>query len=731
MRLSVRISPVIGGVALESLRQHARPVDLRILAAGVVAWALGALIAFRAVVLSLFDVVFGDGGDGRLIVYLHEHLFNALRGRADFLSPPIFYPQKNVLGFTDAFVLDILPYAALRSIGLDPFLSEQTWAIILSLFCFLASLIIGTRYLRLRPAFGIGASALVAFPNNLMFKTAHAHINFFALYYLPCILLLALWSVEDFPQLSRWSLALVGLAAAFLALLFSTGYYTAWMFAFTAAIAICAAAVLLRQDVIAAVRTYYRPFALLAATAMFGFGLGLIPLVLIYAPVLHVFPFRTFAEYLAFAPLPGDVINVGRWNMVWGHLVERLVDAGGAERTLAVTPVMTAAFLIVTYQLLKRSKEGDRRPWPLIFVVACAAVWVLSWMLTVRIGSFSLFWLPYHIVPGAAAIRVGGRIQLLVNLWIVAGLAVALQYWIDTGPNARKWRRVLLSSAILIFCLVEQINLLPASLWRSQEFAWLSAVPEAPAQCRVFLVDVPSRQANYFDENDAMWISLRTGLPTINGSSGWMPYGWRLDDHTIDYFDAAREWIASTGLEQTVCLYSRSNRSWSTFLSPHTHPLGSGLRDRDQVGFADGQAGVPMLAEGWSRPEGWGVWGIGEHSTLNLRLGSDLFQSTDVNLRVTIGAFLPPGIDGKRIEVFLGEPTGARPFAQWKLTRTPTEKELCIQANAIPRDRLVKITFQADHSYSPAEAGMSTDSRFLNIALQSLSAHSEPCSNSR
>ena len=190
------------------------------------AWAAAALIAFRAVVISSFDLVFGGRGDGRLIVYLHEHLFKALQGRADFLSPPIFYPQRHGLGFTDAFVLDVLPYAAFRAIGLDPFLSVQTWAIVLSLFCFLASLIIGTRYLRLRLTFAIAASVLVTFPNNLLFKTATAHINFFALYYVPCILLLALWGVEDFPRVSRWSPMRVGLAAALFALLFSTGYYT-------------------------------------------------------------------------------------------------------------------------------------------------------------------------------------------------------------------------------------------------------------------------------------------------------------------------------------------------------------------------------------------------------------------------------------------------------------------------------------------------------------------------
>jgi hypothetical protein len=136
-----------------------------------------------------------------------------------------------------------------------------------------------------------------------------------------------------------------------------------------------------------------------------------------------------------------------------------------------------------------------------------------------------------------------------------------------------------------------------------------------------------------------------------------------------------------------------------------------------------------MLADGWSKPESWGVWGIGDHSALSLRLSSDEFQSTDVSLRVTVRAFLPPGIDSKGVKVFLGEPTGADPLAQWKLTTTSEEKELCISATAIPRDRLIKLTFQADHSYSPAEAAILTDSRVLNIALQSLSVHSERCSS--
>ncbi len=100
---------------------------------------------------------------------------------------------------------------------------------------------------------------------------------------------------------------------------------------------------------------------------------------------------------------------------------------------------------------------------------------------------------------------------------------------------------------------------------RSQEFAWLQTVPDPPSGCQAFLLRVPNQPANYLDQNDAMWISLKTGLPTLNGSSGWSPPGWRLEDPTIDYAEAARQWIVPNDVKQQVCVYDRSAKSWSDF----------------------------------------------------------------------------------------------------------------------------------------------------------------------
>ena len=348
-------------------------------------------------------------------------------------------------------------------------------------------------------------------------------------------------------------------------LLFATSYYVAWLFLLTVAIAVCAAGIMRRNELAAAARIYRRPALALLGAALAGFVVGVIPFALIYAPALAIVPGRTYSEYLSFSPFPKDVINVGTGNMVWGWLVERLPVEAAAEHVLAVTPGMTAVFLVLAFRLHKDPQRADQRPWqPTVFVV-CALVWIVSWLLVTRIGTFCLFWVVHYVVPGASGIRAGGRIQLLANIWVAVGLAVVLQYWIDTAPAARRRSRVLWSGIILACCLIEQMNTLPVrTLSRSRELAWLAAVPPPPAECGAFLVNARTQTRNFLTDNDALWLSWRTGLPTLNGVSGWAPPGWTLDDKKLDYFDEAQRWIARTGIKEEVCTFGGDDTAtWS------------------------------------------------------------------------------------------------------------------------------------------------------------------------
>lgn len=536
---------------------------------GMLMWGIGAAAFFRISLLSGFAVVSGDVGDGRMIVYLHEHLFRWLLGLADFASPPFFYPQPNVLGYSDAFLLDLLPYSALRLLGFDPFLSMELFLIALSAVCFWSVYCLLSKYFRIRTYIALTAATLIAFPNDLFCKANAGHLNAFSLYYIPPILLLAARGLSGFPRITARSMVLVVLASLLYALLFSTGFYVAWMFALTVLIATLYAGLQFRPQAVPFVKAHATAILALSGTAALCFAIGLIPFYVIYTPVRQLLPSRSFGEYVSFAPFPYDVINVSSWNALWGRVIDALLAPGKGQRVeqaLAVTPGMTLIFLLSARAATRKaSADAAQRRWEIHFAMATLAVLTISWLLTVRIGSVSLYWLPYHLLPGASAIRVGGRIQLLVNLWIVTGLALLIDRRLSAAP-LHSWKLLYAAAAaVFLFCMVEQINLSQLGIPRAFELKALAAVPTPPNQCQSFLIASSRGRASIVDHVDAMWISLKAGLPTLNGNSGWSPPDWRLDDPSIDYLAAARAWIKTSNLTGEVCLYDQESRRWSPF----------------------------------------------------------------------------------------------------------------------------------------------------------------------
>ena len=133
-------------------------------------WAVGAAAFFRKSLFSGFALVNGDAADGKMIIYMHEHLFRWLVDQASFGSPAIFYPQPGVLGYSDAFILDVPPYSGLWLAGADPFVSMQLPAIVLSALCFFCTFHVFARELGLRIFIARAGALLVTFPNNLFFK---------------------------------------------------------------------------------------------------------------------------------------------------------------------------------------------------------------------------------------------------------------------------------------------------------------------------------------------------------------------------------------------------------------------------------------------------------------------------------------------------------------------------------------------------------------------------------
>src|SRR6516225_6376142 len=262
----------------------------------VVGFALGFVIFFRAQIFSRFDLLFGDRGDTRFVLFIHEHLFQAMRGRSDFVSPPFFYNVRGTLGFSDAFLLNELIYAPLRVLGADPYLALLFTIMVL-------------------------ASILFTFANNLYVNANH--LQLFAIYYVPIVAYLSVYANIWVHKNKKRSLIAGGAAGLLYGLLFSTGYYVAWLFGL---------ALLIFTPIFVflswrAVRTWFLTdptrIGVLALVFLDGFVIGIIPFALIYGPLLKSASARDFSEYLFFAPTFPDVANLGA-NFVWADFLDKI-----------------------------------------------------------------------------------------------------------------------------------------------------------------------------------------------------------------------------------------------------------------------------------------------------------------------------------------------------------------------------------------------------------------------
>ncbi len=532
-------------------------------------WALGACVFFWAQVTTGFDRLMGNDGDTRLIVYLNEHWFHVLRGSTAWRDPAMFYPIRGILGYSDTFFLWQPFYATFRIFGAEPFLAFQLTIVALSLLGF------ATFVALVRTAFG--CTRVVAMVGALVFTFAssletHAGSpQLFGMYFVPGIVFIALIAWRQRNAHPARSAAL-GAGAGLLAgiLLFST-YYVAWFSLLATGVALLVTFLLSPRAGWArgrrAVTTGWR--VLLAGGV--GFGVGLVPFLVTYLPVVHTVGARKYGTAMYFAPAVHDVVNLTTDNRVWGRLLEsiwNLPSNAAYEVSYAVTPLLLAsvtlgALLLGWSAWSGRAVLDARRR----FTVALCLTPIILTILPIRTSAGSVWVLVWHL-PGATAIRAADRLQVVSDLVAALALvALASDPWLRGAlARCRPWVRVL-AALLLVGVVVEQVSLpTTSSLHRTDEIATLAAVPPAPHGCTTFfVVDRPGRIPFYADLTEAMLISQRQGIPTLDGYSGETPPGWNLllaPGQVRDLDSYAQVWANSHGILSGVCRLDLETDTW-------------------------------------------------------------------------------------------------------------------------------------------------------------------------
>jgi hypothetical protein len=129
-----------------------------------------------------------------------------------------------------------------------------------------------------------------------------------------------------------------------------------------------------------------------------------------------------------------------------------------------------------------------------------------------------------------------------------------------------------------------------------------------------------------------------------------------------------------------------------------------------------------LLTRGWSLPEPWGVWSLGNQAVLGLDTDSLPDQGKGLVMALQAKVFLTPTHSVQRIEVSVN----GTPVAHYKAIYPHTSLDMLIPIDerAIGSAKRVQIEFALPDAMSPQSLGLSTDSRQIAIGL--ISARFDP-----
>ena len=183
------------------------------------------------------------------------------------------------------------------------------------------------------------------------------------------------------------------------------------------------------------------------------------------------------------------------------------------------------------------------RPPPWLLVRAL----IVAMVLVVWFYDQDSLWLSfYDKIPGGIGIRAVGRVVLILLIPAALGLAALLQFLVQKQWTLAAW-------IVVLVCMLEQ-GATTESFDAAANRATIAGVVQQVAPGReAFYYRPRPHQGWYIYHLDAMWASLVTGVPTINGYSGHYPPGWdgffAVDfQSTLDPRDVLAQWERAHGL---------------------------------------------------------------------------------------------------------------------------------------------------------------------------------------
>ncbi len=481
------------------------------------AWVAGLLMAFHPTLLSGFRLMQRDLGDTRFNNYLLEHHWQWIVGAAgvpSFWDPAMGFPLSGGLGYSDIMLTFAPFYWVWRLFSIDPETSFQLWTLAIATTNYAAMWLLLRRMMKFDVLAATFGAFVFAFAAARIAQLGHAQLM--PQFYVLGVLASAMVLFGDSPrgdfsgtEAARRDHIAIGSMAACICAQFWGGFYVGYFAALIAAVALALGLGLRAHR--ASILEKLRVRAASICMAGIASIAVLSPLVLRYlAASAHSWKFGVGAGEKRL-PRLASYLFVGPDSVVYGWMANWPVFRNlpeAHEQAIGLGLVTTAVLLYVAWQ--RRHHPVTRFTCILIAILFVALTWFPF--------EIRLWRLWYYSVPGLAAIRAVSRI----GLFLLIPAAIALAWWVHSRGTLFSARVALL---VALACCLEQGIAAPAF----DKHAWQCRLERIAAE-----VDRDS-QAFYLlgtgsgtDNLDALLVSQRIGIPTINFYSGRIPKVWTL-----------------------------------------------------------------------------------------------------------------------------------------------------------------------------------------------------------
>ncbi len=502
----------------------------------------------------------GNVGDGALTLFISGHWSAVSQAMNPLRDLGFFYPAPDTLGYSDTMFLFGALEWPMTVLGIPATVRFQAALVVLSAIGFAGSVALFRVGPRVSWPLAIGGGLVFAFGSGPYIGSDHPQL--LALNLLPLIGLLAIGA----RRLRSWRSGLAAVGCGLLTgLVAYSAFYIGWFILLSlglVGIVVVLFARAARRSLLSLKEALWRLAGFCA-----GLGLGLVPFVYTYGPVLAQGRERPIDEMAAFALTPSDLFNVSSSNLLWGRLVSQpgllsASHAGSGEFQMTPTPVLIVVAVVLGIWAARRLRALTG--WGHVGL-ASVIVGLLLWVAPLKVGPVFPWAVSLYRLPGGEAVRAIGRIELAAGTLVIFGSIILLNLWLKQRRGSLRPAWIACVGVVAGVVLIEQlqgitVQTLPLALVED-----LAEVPQPPVQCQSFVVTDKRRADDppYVPQTEAALVSQRIGVPTWNGYSGFTPSGWELFDvGTPAYRRQVRAWGTSNGLLGHGCGLNLATGKW-------------------------------------------------------------------------------------------------------------------------------------------------------------------------